>query len=354
MITLYSGIPRSGKSYKMVSDLLDNKDKFYIVQNIEGLNLDLFPHIIDFRRYIENTETKMEFNEFFSKEYQVKFCAEIREKYGLPVLVIIDECHEWFDRSFKPLKMWLSYHGHLGQTVWLVTHKSTNLSSTYRSFIEIEYRAKSSSIIFLPGYFLYNRISGGVRVGYTKVRKRQEVFDAYKSQNDEYKKGKRSSMLPVIIALTVLGVAAFLLIPKYMIGGAAAKEKKAKEVQVQASKSVSSMAPSLTNSSVLVGQLPGRDILEEKFAFIGVMGKECILEDRKSGYQFILSRVPYGLSRLDNNGSNSLTAWSASQRKVITFYNCERFTATESGRPMSPQAGAVVSTSVVSASIPKL
>ena len=164
MITLYSGIPGSGKSYKMVKELSRVKDKYFVVHNIDKLQEGyLGEYGLQWEQYIQREN--MEVEAFFSKEYQIKFCEEVHAKYKRPVLVIIDESHEWFDKFSKTLKMWLSYHRHLDADVWLVAHKSTNLAAIYRSFIEVEYRAKHGSFIALPGYFIYNRILGGQRVG---------------------------------------------------------------------------------------------------------------------------------------------------------------------------------------------
>jgi zona occludens toxin (predicted ATPase) len=221
----YSGIPRSGKTYRMVYDLNQVKDKYFVIHNIDGLQKDFLGiYGIDFIEYCNNE--KIEVTDFFSKEYQTNLTNAIREKYNRDCLIIIDEAQEWFDRNSKALKMWLSYHGHLNQTVWLVSHRVTNLSSVYRSYIELEYRAKHSSIISIPGCFMYNKICGGERIGYDFRRKKQEIFDIYKSQVADYVKPKKSLFLPVMILLIIAGVSYFFIIPQRVIGKGHVKENK--------------------------------------------------------------------------------------------------------------------------------
>ena len=182
MITVYSGIPGSGKSYLMVKDLLSVAGKKFIIHNIDGLN----PHCLkkkgfDFTEYC--AKEGLEVEQFFSKEVQGRICEEVEKKHGLQVLVIVDESHEWFDRHVKSLKMWLSYHRHLGQDIWLVAHRASNLPQVYRSFVESEVRAKTSSLIYLPGFFMYQKLAGGESCGWSVAKKDPVVFSQYKSQS---------------------------------------------------------------------------------------------------------------------------------------------------------------------------
>ncbi len=224
MIILYSGIPGSGKTYKMVHDLLQVTDKYYIVHNIDGLQDGIIKEGVHFVKYCE--DQNLEITDFFSKDYQVDYTEAVRAKYNKNTLVIIDEAQEWFDKNKKNLKMWLSYHRHLNQEIWMVAHRSTNLPSIYRSFIDVEFRAKTNSVLALPGFFFYNRLVGGEAVGYKLVRKKQNVYDAYKSQSQGFEKKKPSIFLPAIVALCVLGVWGFVTLPKMIIGKGKSKADK--------------------------------------------------------------------------------------------------------------------------------
>lgn len=278
MITLYSGIPGSGKSYKMVYDLNDLHNKFYVVHNVDGLKPDLLgDYGVNFISYCETEGMLVE--DFFSKEYQIKFTEAVREKYSRNVLVVIDEAQEWFDKNKKNLKMWLSYHRHLNQEIWLVAHRSTNLPSIYRSFIEVEYRAKSGSILSIPGYFLYNRIVAGERVGYIFAKKKKEIFSLYRSQVEGFKKRRPSLLLPGAAFFIIAAVAYFFIIPQKVIS----KSPKASASTGSASSVPAAVLKTLPSS--------GNSVDLSACRFVGRIGKELILEDSKFQI-FRLSDVP--------------------------------------------------------------
>ena len=82
MIVLYSGIPGSGKSYKMVHDLEAEKKKYFVIHNIDGLKEDYLREGegFSFIKYCEDQQ--MEVEAFFSKEYQIELSEAIRAKYN--------------------------------------------------------------------------------------------------------------------------------------------------------------------------------------------------------------------------------------------------------------------------------
>lgn len=280
MITLYSGIPGSGKTYKMVNDLDEAKEKYFIIHNIDGLkegylNKDQGFNFIQYVEEMKKDNPDFDVVTFFSKDYQSELTLAIREKYKKNTLIIIDEAQEWFDHNKKQLKMWLSFHRHLNQDIWLVAHKATNIPSIYRSFVEVEYRAKTGSILCIPGFFMYNRIVGGERIGYKFVRKKQAIFDIYKSTHEGFEKKRPSMLIPAILILCVAGVAYFFIIPQRVIG------KNIKKGEKIESKNIS-------NSS---GQGVQSDS-EEKYRFAGKVGNQYLIEDLKSNKIITISEMP--------------------------------------------------------------
>lgn len=318
MITLYSGIPGSGKTYKMVAELSRCKDKYYVVHNIDGLQEGyLGIYGINFIEYCKTENMAVE--DFFSKEYQIKYCAAVYKKYERPVLVIIDEAHEWFSGKSENLKMWLSYHRHIDQDIWLVAHRSTNIPAMYRSFIEVEYRAKSGSIIGLPGMFLYNRILGGQASGYSKERKQQKIFDIYKSQliNSE-KKRKVPTFLLFVLAAAVLGVMLFIFIPKYFMRPDDAKENKivAESKKVAQGGTVSVMEVGVAQVSSVSG-----NSFEEKWAFVGAFADYLVLEDRLTGEQLPLQKISDKIKVIEINRNDSVILMIESGQFVHLYNN---------------------------------
>ena len=230
-ITLYSGLPRSGKTYRMVYDMYKARDRYFIIHNIDGLKEGLLGDFgFNWVEYCE--KEKIEVDDFFSKDYQIELSKHIRKKYKREMLIIIDEAHEWFDHHVKNLKMWLSYHGHLGQTIWLVSHRSQNIPSVYRSFVEIEYRAKHSQIISIPKLFVYNKIFAGEKLGYDFRIKRQAIFDLYKSQQNDFKATAASPILLISIIAICLGVWFYISVPQRLWGNKDIKKSVSIEKQL--------------------------------------------------------------------------------------------------------------------------
>jgi hypothetical protein len=306
MIKLYSGIPGSGKSYKMVSDLSEYRKSFYVVHNIDGLKPEVLGDMgIDFRVYCDREGIEIE--EFFSKDFQVKFSEAVREKYNRNCLIIVDEAHEWFDRTKKTLKMWLSYHRHLNQEVWLVAHRSTNLPSVYRSFVEEEWRAKGG-LASIPGYFVYNRIQGGERVGYKVLRKKNEIFSMYKSQGDGFKKRKASLFIPAVIAFAVLGVCFFYILPEKVIG---------KNVKLG------------DRTSKGGGVVSERALSDDRYRFAGMIGSRVMIEDNASKQLIILDDMADNLV-LMQVGKEYIKVYDPSvkkQRLIRSFVGSVRSTS---------------------------
>lgn len=330
MITLYSGIPGSGKTYKMVAELSRQKDKYYVVHNIDGLQEGyLGDYGINFLKYCE--DQKIDIVEFFSKEYQIEFTKAVLEKYNRPVLAIIDEAHEWFSVNSKNLKMWLSYHRHLNQDIWLVAHRSTNIPAMYRSFIEVEYRAKSGSFLNIPGFFFYNRILGGQQSGYIKERKSNKIFEIYKSQLiGKVEKKKTPKVMIVLVAGVVFGLSLFFFIPQFILANDPMDLKKLKKGGADADPAVV-MVENQINGQQANQNLDSAKIkimeksFEDKWAFVGAFAGFVVLEDRESGVQYPIEKIDSDLRLVEVQRDTFVILSKKGQ--FITCYNNKRHQA---------------------------
>lgn len=352
MITLFSGIPGSGKSYKMVVELSRVKNKFFVVHNIDGLQEGfLGEYGFNFSEYCLSEisiltgekKEKIEYSEFFSKEFQQVLCDKVSEKYKRPVLVIIDDTQEILYGMSKSIRIWLSYHRHLKQDIWMVAHRASNISSVYRSFIEVEYRAKSGSIIGLPGFFIYNRILGGQRAGYIKERKRKEIFEIYNSEcvDVERKRKKVPMLIPLVILAVAIGLGGFFWIPAKFMRKTPVKIAEKNQLKTVGSVSQAGVvipamgAPggsgivsgSVSQAGVVIPAVFLKAVvdLSEKFAFIGNFNGSAIIENRSSGEQMTMARAPGRLMLISADGLNSCTVISGDSGKQMTFYNSGRF-----------------------------
>lgn len=281
--TLFTGVPGSGKTYKMMCEVWRNKDKYFILHNIIGFDTDLLKGFgLNWQNYI--IENNLEPDVFFSKEYQSELAKRIEEKYKRPMLIIIDEAHEWFDVHKKSIKMWLSYHRHLNQQIYLVAHASENIPRVYRSFIELEYRAKSSSIIFLPYWFMYNRIVGyGQKegAGYVFERKRKEIFDLYKSADIKEGKVNKSLLVPIMLLFMVGCLVYFIKAPDLIYG----KEKKESIVEIEKTEQIKKDDISKTKKE------EEKNTIKNQYAYIGNFNGEGVVENIETGRQSRLSDI---------------------------------------------------------------
>lgn len=328
MITLYSGTLGSGKSYKMVAELSRCKDDYFIIHNIDHLQEGYLKEFgFNWVQYCE--ENKIEISDFFSKETQLELSQKVFEKYKRPMLVIIDEAHEWFDKHVKTFKMWLSYSRHLDQEIWLVAHKSTNIPAIYRSFVGVEYRAKSSMFLNLPWWFFYNRILSGERAGYTFERKSQKIFDLYKSKEvHSKKKEKKSLMLPILVAVIILGIALFAYLPQRMAKSKIDKKPVSSSQSAAAASGGSAQSPPPGQSSFSQNQEIKSikfdlKTIEDKFSYVGEMNGEIIIEDRATGIQLALSYLPGDWKVVKCERAIKVMIFNGF--KVYTLYNFARF-----------------------------
>jgi len=315
MIILFSGLPRSGKTFKMVCEVNSQKEKYFVIHNIVGFKNEILKGMgFDWRKYCEEQNISVE--EFFSKEYQSELSKKIYEKYKRPMLVVIDESHEWFDRSVKSLKMWLSYHGHLSQLIYLVAHAKNNISQSYKSFIDVEYRAKHGTFFFIPKYFIYNRLIAGERAGYIFEKKRKEIFALYKSVDVDSKEGRKkpSKLIPIYAVVIMLGVALFLRIPKMIYGSKAETEKEKGKIEETSSK----IGSNENNQIIEV-----KDTFEEKYAYVGNFNGQIVVENRKNGRQYILDRVPGGYKTIMCN-RDVVASIESGTGDLIEVFNFER------------------------------
>lgn len=324
MITLYSGTLGSGKSYKMVAELSRCKDDYFVMHNIDHLQEGYLKEFgFNWVEYCK--ENNLEISDFFSKECQLDLSKQIFEKYKRPCLIIIDEAHEWFDHHVKTFKMWLSYSRHLDQEIWLVAHKSTNIPAIYRSFVGVEYRAKSSMFLNLPWWFFYNRILSGERAGYTFERKSQKIFDLYKSKEiHSKKKEKKSLMLPILIAVIILGICLFAYLPQRI---AKSKIDKKPISSSQNAAAASGSPPPVQNQFSQNKEIKSIKFnlktIEDKFSYVGEMNGEVIIEDRVTGTQLPLSYLPGEWKVIKSDRAIKCVLFNG--HNIFTLYNYSRF-----------------------------
>jgi zona occludens toxin len=206
MITLLTGIPRSGKSYYAVHNILEKltSDKpFLILTNIEGLNVD------DARLITQEFDAT-----FFQNTRIAPYLRDLRDKYGLkpedPIYLYIDEAQRYFNKPDSDTIYFFDYHGHYGVHIWLITQHEKKISFQITCHHEEEIRAAASSTNPFKS-FMYKKMQSGDQFGSLRLKREKRVFDAYKSFSAGDGKMPKSNMRYYVAVLVVGGVLFWLL-----------------------------------------------------------------------------------------------------------------------------------------------
>lgn len=200
-IRLYSGIPGSGKTYRVVYELkyTDLLKKYYIFHNIPNLKIE-HPHL---KHY--GPESDFNPSDLFTYETQKQISEQIKEQYNKNVLWIIDECDKLgMDRVNRNHKEWLSMHRHLGQEIYLITQSRFNIAKDYMNLIEVEIQGKRGYIF---QSFIYSWLASGEKFATDRIPKKKDVFEAYRSFHFAELKNKKSNIFKYLIILVLITIA---------------------------------------------------------------------------------------------------------------------------------------------------
>lgn len=222
MIRVYVGLPRSGKTYKVVTDILDvfigsgflggssgflssyasrsgNDVKYrYLYTNIEGFKFDEVNDYFD-NNDIDRKAVRLDWKIFYhhlTKLYEMKMRNKsdddlieyLKEKNLYKVLFVDDEAYMHFtDSTRDPVLVWfLGYHGHMAFDVWLITQNKKKINSKYfmdcETFIEAQPKSKAVTDNRLR-YFYYasDSFTKEQRYQTETLKTRPEVYALYKS-----------------------------------------------------------------------------------------------------------------------------------------------------------------------------
>lgn len=284
MIELITGKPGSGKTYLAVQRLLELPvGKYVIWHNIAGLKPEVFPepHMIK--------EIPADLKAWGTKENQIEYADACKEKYGRPMLVVIDEAQMVFGEKNADLKAWLSWHRHLGQDIWLIAQHAKMLHQDYVVLAEYEVRAVKSMILNM---LVYQFRVGGETFKTARRRKDTRVFQAYRSFDHGEVSKRGFNLLYWSIALGVLALGGFAWVQYGFFS--------------KAEVAVSSVGKGLRGDVLRRDEVVSKgraveavDIWEE-LSYAGVVGNKVLIQRVKGGKLLDLGDVigmKYGLVR---------------------------------------------------------
>jgi Zonula occludens toxin len=261
MITLYTGVPGAGKTYKMVADLdafiADYQSKattdtgpLTVITNIRELKL---PHI-DFDELIlerfpdKSLKVTDRIELFFDYDYQ----KSLNDHFGGPLMYLIDECQTFFPRrkSLPNTEAYLQRHRHLGHNIYLATQALRQVNGNVVCLVELEYfaapRTKS-----LFGEFRYHVKTPNSRdiINVKNIKPQQRIFELYKSFDaNELQKPKKLLLRKLWPVLLVPVAIVMLYVGLGRISNPQGKETAAVKPQVAAAIGAPSSALAPTRS----------------------------------------------------------------------------------------------------------
>lgn len=182
-IRAFTGLPGSGKSYRVVYELVKkgHGERAFVVHNVDGLK-DVTVSGDGFCRSVADVQAGLgvEGQDFWTKGVQEKLTGEVLAKYKRPVLLVCDEAQTLFGkRALTQERLdWLTYHRHLGQDVWLVSQTMELLHRDVQDLVEVEIRARRGLV---TSSYIYQWRCGGQGFKFDRIAKDQAIFAAYSS-----------------------------------------------------------------------------------------------------------------------------------------------------------------------------
>lgn len=302
MIELITGKPGSGKTYLAVQRMLELPvGKYVIWSNIAGLNVDSFPEPSMFKQIPDDIR------HWCQKETQIEYAEACREKYGRPMLVVIDEAQMVFSEKDSGLKGWLSWHRHLGQDIWLIAQHNRMLHQDYVNLAEYEIRALKSSLLNM---LVYQYRMGGEAFKTMRRRRDRRVFEAYRSFD-------QSEVAKASFKLYYWGLAALILVilsvlffnNRFAAATVGVDRNREKLVGPGSSEKVKSVSPA--------GVKMAAPVVDkwETLSFAGVLGNKVLVQCSK-GLVDLGDAVEAKYLMLEASSSGCIV-WSEGKKRVL-------------------------------------
>jgi zona occludens toxin len=220
MITLVTGFPGSGKTYRSVKNIYDiinstSDIKYdFIYTNINGFKFDTNSKLKRFNEddfYIFLTNLYNLYNKHKIEDdvdrYLIEYCTQ-HNYYNC--YFVFDECHNFFSLKDDIKIFWLTYHRHLFHEIDLITQNKTLINIKYRGVIEIFINAQPISKKVFNKTLVYKKYS-------SFTMRQSELFDkeTIKINNDIfalYKSGNQSKQKSILVKYFKIMIFAIVVI----------------------------------------------------------------------------------------------------------------------------------------------
>ena len=303
-IKYYTGVPRSGKSYKAVNLLFytfvepkyktyiklsdyvlkDNEVivkespflffKIYKIQTIDLLNA--YTNINEFNFSISPNILPLDFNVFYNKlkvlhsfYLMKKPDSELIDKaIELNIyksLFVIDECHNFLkSKEDSVLVWWFTYHAHLHHEIILITQDLTLVNSEYKRVAEYFYKAIPARFRVRKDIFKYIQYSTfGMydkdKIGVDSVKTEQRIFDLYVSGSDSNGKSIiHKYILFALLSLLICFISVFFLFDTIVPESEKKQEIEQDNKQINQTQNNINQNTNKLNNDIQFDSLPGQ------------------------------------------------------------------------------------------------
>jgi zona occludens toxin len=237
-VYIYTGVPRSGKSYKAVALIYNTfvninpskldkllikskikKEKVVSYQNcytnINQFNFDISDKIFKFD-YDSIFEKISELFAYYNDKKDDAFLIEkAKELKVFNSLFVIDEAHNYLKSKENPVIVWwFTYHGHLYQDIILITQDLKLINDEYKRVAEYFYKAVPQRLRLSKNTFKYRQYSSYNMyqkdyISTISVKADKKIFDLYVS-------GAKVTTMPIFYKY-VFFIFVLMLISSYFI-----------------------------------------------------------------------------------------------------------------------------------------
>lgn len=215
MISILTGLPRSGKSYRAVwyiqKHFIDPKSKDYdkhtfLYTNIGGFKHETVNDILIQNPIDNGTDQEDTIKESIYLDW-AWFYPHLQKMHEMakadkpdeellryaryhkltPALFVIDEAYRFYTKASDPtLVWWHGYHGHLGHDILIIIHRPSLMHSDYKAHTEefIDAQPKSKALFsnqFRYHFYATDSYNKANRYSTDKLTASPDIFALYKS-----------------------------------------------------------------------------------------------------------------------------------------------------------------------------
>jgi len=224
MFKCIDGLQGAGKSYYAVAKIKEKKEEYHkVLTNIDSFKFYDNVAALDFlalKSTLEECKDSYDLGEDDMVLKQILLDNDLISK-DKPLLIVIDEAHNFFDKKDELLTWFITYHRHLYIDVYLITQTYSLLHYSYHKLIQEYIHALPADRQLFSGKFKYQKHIAvpfnhqHTHAGDEYLRLDKSVFALYQSGDKVRSKSVVRKYLYYTIGFIVFAVLAFYYMIDY-------------------------------------------------------------------------------------------------------------------------------------------